>query len=98
MKKAIVAILAGLIFTSFNCLAQKQLVDTVWRTGGIFSLNLGQSSFTNWAAGGQNSYSLNGLLNLTANYRKNKSAWDNAFILGYGMMRLKEGTPEWTKT
>jgi len=98
MKKTIIVFLTGLILTSFNCLAQDQAADTVWRTGGIFSLNLGQSSFTNWAAGGQNSYSLNGLINLTANYKKDKSAWDNALILGRGMMFLKNGTPEWTKT
>jgi hypothetical protein len=98
MKKIVAVVLAGLIITSFNCMAQDQVTDTVWRTGGFFSLNLGQSSFTNWAAGGQNSYSLNGLINLTANYKKDKSAWDNALIFGYGMMRLKEGTPEWTKT
>ncbi len=98
MKKTIIVLLAGLILASFNCMAQNQVTDTVWRTGGIFSLNLGQSSFTNWAAGGQNSYSLNGLINLTANYKKARSVWDNSLILGYGMMRLKEGTPEWTKT
>jgi hypothetical protein len=70
MKKVVIILLFGLIITSFNCMAQDQVTDTVWRTGGIFSLNLGQSSFTNWAAGGQNSYSLNGLFNLTANTRK----------------------------
>ncbi len=98
MKKTIIVILTGLIMSGFNCLAQDQAADTVWRTGGIFSINLGQSSFTNWAAGGQNSYSLSGLINLTANYKKDKSAWDNALILGRGMMFLKKGTPEWTKT
>jgi hypothetical protein len=79
-------------------MAQSQVKDTVWRTGGVFSLNMAQSSFTNWAAGGQNSLSFNGLINLTASYKKNKSAWDNALILGYGQMFIKGGTPDLTKT
>ena len=35
--------------------------DTVngWKKGGVFSLNLAQTSLTNWAAGGQNSFALN---------------------------------------
>lgn len=98
MKKIVIVFAAFFTIAVFNSQAQDQVTDTVWRTGGIFSLNLGQSSFTNWAAGGQNSYSLNGLVNLTANYKKDRSAWDNGLILGYGMMRLKDGTPEWTKT
>ena len=98
MKNKLVILLAGMIFTGFNCMAQSQVKDTVWRTGGVFSLNMAQSSFTNWAAGGQNSLSFNGLINLTANYKKNKSAWDNALILGYGQMFIKGGTPDLTKT
>jgi len=98
MKNKLVILLAGMIFTGFNCMAQSQVKDTVWRTGGVFSLNMAQSSFTNWAAGGQNSLSFNGLINLTASYKKNKSAWDNALILGYGQMFIKGGTPDLTKT
>jgi hypothetical protein len=98
VKKTVAVILAGLIIASFNCMAQNQVTDTVWRTGGIFSLNLGQSSFTNWAAGGQNSIALNGLVNLTANYKKDKSAWDNALIIGYGKMQQKGSDLGWVKT
>jgi hypothetical protein len=98
VKNKLIILLAGMIFTGFSCMAQSQVKDTIWRTGGVFSLNMAQSSFTNWAAGGQNSLSFNGLINLTANYKKNKSAWDNALILGYGQMFIKGGTPDLTKT
>jgi hypothetical protein len=98
MKNKLIILLAGIVLPGFSCMAQSQVKDTVWSTGGVFSLNMAQSSFTNWAAGGQNSLSFNGLINLTANYKKNKSAWDNALILGYGQMFIKGGTPDLTKT
>ncbi|OQA01128.1 MAG: hypothetical protein BWY70_00485 [Bacteroidetes bacterium ADurb.Bin408] len=55
-----------------------------WRTGAVLSINASQSSFTNWAAGGQNSISLNGLTSLFANYKTKRSGWDNTLDLGYG--------------
>jgi len=68
-----------------------------WKKSGVFSLNLAQSSFSNWAAGGQNSVSLNGLINLAANYKKDKSAWDNSLDLGYGILQREKGS-RWVKT
>lgn len=98
MKKIIVALLALFIVAVFSSKAQSQVKDTVWHTGGIFSLNLAQSSFTHWAGGGQNSVALNGLVSLTANYKKDKSAWDNALIIGYGQMRENSSNLGWVKT
>lgn len=46
-----------------------------------------QVTLTNWAAGGDNSISLNGQLNLFSNYAKGKNRWDNRLILGYGLIR-----------
>ena len=44
--------------------------------------------------------SLNGLINLTANYKKDKSAWDNSFDFGYGKLKRMDdnGDPIWVKT
>lgn len=77
-----------------------QANDTVryWDKSGVFSLNMSQSSFTNWAAGGQNSVALNGLINLAANYKKDMSAWDNALTIGYGKMIQKGNNLGWVKT
>ncbi len=65
--------------------------DTImgWRRGGVSSLNLSQTSLTNWAAGGQNSFSVNGLLSLFAHYKSEEEAWDNTLDIGYGL--LKQG-------
>jgi hypothetical protein len=63
--------------------------DTIrlWKKGGVASLNFTQSSFTNWAAGGENAISGTAMLNLFANYKKNKSTWDNTLDLAYGMLQ-----------
>lgn len=65
--------------------------DTVngWKRGGVFALNLSQTSLTNWAAGGENSFSVNGMVSMFANYKGEKSAWNNSVDIGYGL--LKQG-------
>ena len=60
-----------------------------WKKGGIFAINLSQTSLKNWAAGGQNSVAVNGIFSLFANLKQEKAAWDNSFDLGYGL--LKQG-------
>jgi len=62
-----------------------------WKKGGLFSLTFGQAGFTNWAAGGINNVSLNGLSSLFAKYKKGKLTWDNTLDLGYGTQRLGKG-------
>lgn len=63
--------------------------DTVasWSKGGISSLNLAQTSLVNWAAGGQNSVAVNGMLGLYANYLSPKSSWENSLDIGYGLLQ-----------
>ena len=60
-----------------------------WKTGGVFAINLAQTSLTNWAAGGQNSVAVNGLFSVFANMKRGKSVWDNSLNVGYGL--LKQG-------
>lgn len=62
--------------------------DSSWNKGGKFALTVSQVSFSNWAAGGENSYGGNSMLNLFANYKKGKKIWDTNLDLAYGMMRL----------
>ena len=66
--------------------------DTVkpWKIGGVISFNGQQVSLTNWAAGGNNSISVGGLVNVFAKYKKGKTTWDNNLELGYGV--IKQGT------
>ncbi|MDT8413425.1 MAG: DUF3078 domain-containing protein [Vicingaceae bacterium] len=61
-----------------------------WKTGGVFGANLTQASFTNWAAGGENSLAVNGLLSTFANYKKGSSSWDNTLNLAYGILKQGE--------
>lgn len=73
-------------------------IDTTlgWRKGGVISVNLAQTSLTNWAAGGQNSFAVNGLLSTFANYKTENTAWDNSLDIGFGV--LKQGSNKYTKT
>jgi hypothetical protein len=63
-----------------------------WKKGGVFALSLAQTSLTNWAAGGQNSLAINGILSCFANYKRNKSVWDNSLDIGYGLLKQGKNT------
>jgi hypothetical protein len=105
-----VKILAGLIL--ITCLSLKSFgqvteaekalrthtTDTImgWKKGGVFTATLSQTSLTNWVAGGENSFSVNGLFSGFANYKKGKSVWDNSLDLGYGV--IKQGSEGYKKT
>lgn len=86
------AVVVLLLFSLY--IRAEEVPDSVkgWKTGGVLSLTGSQVSFTNWAAGGENSISVNSFINLYANYKRNKMTWDNTLDLGYGLMR--QGTAE----
>lgn len=69
-----------------------------WKFGGAVGLTFSQVSLINWAAGGVNSISVNGMSNLFANYRKNKLTWDNSLDMGYGIIRQGGKTAPWIKS
>jgi hypothetical protein len=93
MQKSILLFVA--FFSFLFCNAQDTVnldqQDTVWRRGGIVSLNFSQVSLTNWAAGGQNSIAGNSIFNFFNNYKRGKNAWDNQIDLGYGMVMQGKG-------
>jgi hypothetical protein len=64
-----------------------------WKKGGVFAVNLAQTSLTNWASGGQNSVAVNGILSVFANLKKGKSRWDNSLDLGYGLLKQGKDVP-----
>ncbi len=70
--------------------------DTAWKAGGMLTLTMAQANFTNWAAGGENSYSANGRAGLFANYTRNMIAWENNLDMAYGISR--QGTASVRKT
>ncbi len=61
--------------------------STGWDFKGSGSINFSRIHLSNWAAGGINNISYLGLVNVFANYKKNKIAWDNSGIFSYGQMK-----------
>ena len=55
-----------------------------WTHKGNIGLNFGQSSYTNWAAGGQNTINGQGLFNYEIRYKKNNFKWDNTLTTALG--------------
>jgi hypothetical protein len=49
-----------------------------------------QSSFSNWAAGGENNLTFNAFFNFYAGYHKGKSKWENMLGLAYGQSKTGE--------
>ncbi|MFA9391908.1 MAG: DUF3078 domain-containing protein [Prolixibacteraceae bacterium] len=68
---------------------QNEKDTTYWQQGGTFALNFTQVSFTNWAAGGQNSIAGVSKLKLFANYTKANTSWENFINLGYGLSKVE---------
>jgi hypothetical protein len=63
-------------------------IPKTWKKGGMFNLNFGQTSLTNWAAGGDEfALNANGFLNLFAFYKKDRHAWDNSLDLAIGYVK-----------
>jgi hypothetical protein len=105
MKKIAIAIILAVIYigvTGQITDAEKQLrtlsSDSIigWTRGGVINLNISQTSLTNWSAGGQSSFSFNGLLSLNARNKQEKTLWENYLDVGYGTLKQKE--TDWRKT
>jgi hypothetical protein len=87
-----------LIFFCAGMLNAQENTDTIkyWKFNGVSSINFSQVSLTNWAAGGDNSYAFNGLINLSLEYSKDNNDWSNTLDIGYGIQ--KQGEQEIRKT
>ena len=104
MKKIILLIVLVFTFNgTFAQMSEKELLKKTeeaaaakakddkpdgWKKSGTFSLLGGQSSFSNWAAGGQNTIAGNVGLNYNFNYKKGNYSWDNQLLAGYGLTKL----------
>jgi hypothetical protein len=100
MKQTITLIVMALFVSSFAIAQTTEAEDALkkvkeelpdgWSKGGLFSLSFSQVSLTNWAAGGQNSISGNGLVSMFADFKKESFIWNNTLDLGYGLMKQGE--------
>jgi len=76
-------------------LTAKTPADTtgkLWTKTGVFNINMTQVNLTNWAAGGFSSVSGIAMFNGTANWKKERKAWDNSLVLAFGGQHVHNGT------
>ncbi len=65
--------------------------DTAWKKGGSAELLFNQAAYSDWQAGGANSFAANGAIFLFAKYDDGGDwAWTNALNLAYGV-NLQDG-------
>ena len=57
-----------------------------WTNSLMTNVNVGQTSLSNWAAGGDNTVSFAGFVDGNANYAKNEMFWNNRLQLDYGFL------------
>ena len=57
-----------------------------WTSSLKTNVNLGQTSLSNWAAGGDNTVSLAAFIDANANWKKNEMFWNNRLQLDYGFL------------
>lgn len=71
----------------------KAIEDTTrvhgWTKKGEIIFLFNQSSFSNWVAGGENSFSGNIGLNYDLNYKNEDWSWDNKIIASYGLLQTQ---------
>lgn len=74
---------------TFYTNAQETKPDStkVWHTKGNVSLLLNESSFSNWASGGENNISGTVGVNYDFNYKKGDIGWDNKVLASYGLVK-----------
>jgi len=84
MKKLLLLIL----LTSSIAVSAQKVGDTIhagnWLISGKLSINVSQSYFSNWSAGGTSSFTPTGKFTLNADYEKNKHSWKNWLDLSLG--------------
>ncbi len=80
-----------LLFTlaSINSFSQKK-TDSIpkWKMHGRFDFIFNQSSFSNWASGGENTVAGNINLNYDINFKKGNINWDTRLITSYGLSHI----------
>lgn len=77
--------------------AAKIIEDTIpngWRSDGKVTLLINQSSYSNWVAGGENSFSGNLGLDYKINYKKDNFTWDNRIVAAYGLLQTQNANFE----
>lgn len=90
MKKVLLTALAFCF--AIASFAQEEPQPEGWTHKGNIGLNFGQSSYTNWAAGGMNTLNGQGIINYEIHYLKGNFKWDNTLntALGYSFFDFEK--------
>lgn len=90
-KSLLLFFLVTLTCTVFS---QKKKQDTLpkpkWKIHGRFAFIFNQSSFSNWASGGENTVAGNINVNYDFNYKKKNINWDTRLLTGYGLSYIDD--------
>lgn len=88
MNRILIFLVVSLVTTSIYA-QDEAAADTTegWTVTGGISFNISQSSFSNWAAGGQNALSGNIILGGVATLKKGKNLWTTTLLTTYGTIR-----------
>lgn len=89
MKKILVGI-GTLLFGLSVLLAEEPGEEKFWEFKGFFQQNLNQVSFTNWAAGGENSFSSTSTARIEANYKRSLTSWESYLDMAYGIIKIED--------
>jgi hypothetical protein len=74
--------------TSRNIKKDSDTTNWNWKHGGLYNLNVAQSSLSNWAAGGDNfNMTINSYFNYFAFYKKERQNWDNNIDVNLGFVQ-----------
>lgn len=74
--------------TSRNIKKDSDTSNWNWKQGGLYNLNVSQSSLSNWAAGGDNfNMAINSYFNYFAFYKKDRESWDNNMDVNLGFVQ-----------
>lgn len=95
MKKLVTFFLSVILISSL-AFTQETEDQKKWDIGGVTALNISQATFSNWAKGGESSYSGTLFFNTFANRQGKNFTWENKFDLGYGLMYTDQNGPRKT--
>lgn len=99
MKRFIFTLLALISFTYIataqnsgdtgNSSGYRMPASKYWKFYGNTGINLSQTSYTHWSAGGDSSFALDFFYNYSADYKRGKRLWINRLELAYGFSDTK---------
>ncbi len=91
MKKGILTVAAILlVVVAFGQEKKDAKQKDGWKHTANIAINFSQTSFSNWALGGDGSIGGVAVLNLGANYVNGKHTWDNSFVGQFGLQKIED--------